>query len=84
MKKSITLIALIITIIVLLILAGVSISLVVGDNGIATKAAKANKDTNSLSELEKVNLAIASAEVNKTETTDGVLTTELVNNGLKE
>lgn len=39
-KNGITLIALIITIIVLLILAGVSIALVVGDNGIATKAVK--------------------------------------------
>lgn len=37
-NKGVTLIALIITIIVLLILAGVSISLLVGDNGVLTKA----------------------------------------------
>ena len=37
-KSGITLIALIITIIVLLILAGISIALVVGDNGVLTKA----------------------------------------------
>ena len=37
-EKGITLIALIITIIVLLILAGVSISLVIGDNGVLTQA----------------------------------------------
>ena len=37
-QKGITLVALIITIIVMLILAGVSISLVVGDNGVMTQA----------------------------------------------
>lgn len=37
-NKGITLIALVITIIVLLILAGVSISIMMGDNGIVTKA----------------------------------------------
>lgn len=37
-NKGITLVALVITIIILIILAGVSISLVMGDNGIATKA----------------------------------------------
>ena len=45
MKKGITLIALIITIIVLLILAGISISLVMGDNGILSKAQKSKKQT---------------------------------------
>ena len=39
-KKGITLVALVITIIVLLILAGVSISMVVGDNGVLTQAQK--------------------------------------------
>ena len=39
--KGITLIALVITIVVLLILAGVSISLLLGDNGIITKAKEA-------------------------------------------
>ncbi len=36
-RKGITLIALVITIIVLLILAGVSISMLIGDNGILTR-----------------------------------------------
>ena len=47
-KKSnggITLIALVITIIVLLILAGVSISMLTGDNGIITQAQKAKEKT---------------------------------------
>ena len=37
-QKGITLVALVVTIIVLIILAGVSIALVLGDNGIITKA----------------------------------------------
>lgn len=37
-QKGITLVALVVTIIVLIILAGVSIALVLGDNGIVTKA----------------------------------------------
>lgn len=44
-KKGITLIALVITIIVLLILAGVSISMISGDDGIATKASQAAEKT---------------------------------------
>ena len=41
----ITLIALVITIIVLLILAGVTISIITGDNGIIGEAAKARTNT---------------------------------------
>ena len=44
-NKGITLIALVVTIIVLIILAGVSISLVLGDNGIITKAKEAKENT---------------------------------------
>lgn len=40
-QKGITLVALVVTIIVLIILAGVSIALVLGDNGIVTKAKQA-------------------------------------------
>ena len=48
--KGITLIALVVTVIVLIILAGVSISLVLGENGIVNKAKKAKENT----ELAKV------------------------------
>lgn len=44
-NKGITLIALVITIIVLLILAGVSIAMLTGDNGILTQAGNAKTDT---------------------------------------
>ena len=53
-KRGITLIALIITIIVLLILAGVTISMVVGDNGVLTQAQKASIETNIASEKEAI------------------------------
>ena len=44
-ERGITLIALVVTIIVLIILAGVSIVMLVGENGIITQAQKAKKDT---------------------------------------
>ena len=44
-RKGITLIALVITIIVLLILAGVSIAMLTGDNGILTQAKEAKEET---------------------------------------
>jgi len=44
-KKGITLIALVITIVVMLILAGVSINALVGDNGIITNSVDAKTKT---------------------------------------
>lgn len=44
-KKGITLIALVITIIILLILAGISISMLTGNNGILNKAIEASEST---------------------------------------
>ena len=63
MKKEngITLIALVITIIVLLILAGVSISLVVGDNGVLTQATNAVSKNREATAMEDVSMAWASA-----------------------
>ncbi len=57
-QQGITLIALVITIIVLLILAGVSIAMLTGENGILTKARKAGSDTKVATEKEQVILAI--------------------------
>lgn len=55
-NKGITLVALVVTIIVLLILAAVSINLVLGENGIVTRAKQAKKDTQWESLNEKVEL----------------------------
>ena len=57
-KKGITLIALVITIIVLLILAGVSIATLTGNNGILTQAQKAKINNNEASAKEKIELEI--------------------------
>ena len=59
----ITLIALIITIIVLLILAGVTLNMVMGENGIIKKANTANEETNRQSATEKLNLKITNAQI---------------------
>ena len=70
-EKGITLVALIITIIVLLILAGVSISMISGNNGLATKArtavnvhnnAVANENQYFLEENQVLHDAITTAE----------------------
>ena len=57
-NKGITLIALVITIIVLLILAGVSIAMLTGDNGILTKATEATTATDLAEVLERVNMEL--------------------------
>lgn len=57
-QKGITLIALVVTIIVLIILAGVSISLIVGDNGIITMAQLAKGNTELAQKEEQENLNI--------------------------
>ena len=57
-QKGITLIALVITIIVLLILAGVSIAMLLGDNGILTNATEAQENTAKQNAVEKINVAL--------------------------
>ena len=55
-EKGITLIALIVTIIILLILAGVSIAMLTGENGILTQAQKAKNETENAQVLEEERL----------------------------
>ena len=57
-SKGITLIALVITIIVLLILAGISIATLTGENGILTKANTGKEETQKMSAKEKVQIAV--------------------------
>ena len=57
-NKGITLIALVITIIVLLILAGVSIAMLTGNNGILTQAGNAKTETAKAEAEEAVKLAV--------------------------
>lgn len=58
-KRGITLIALVVTIIILLILAGVSITAVVSDNGIVNKAQKANELTDIGSDRELIEMSLS-------------------------
>ena len=60
-NKGITLIALVITIVVLLILAGITIAALRGDNGILTRAKEAKEKTEKGNIIEQVNLAIMTA-----------------------
>ncbi len=57
-NNGITLIALVITIIVLLILAGISIAMLTGQNGLLTKASKAEKETDIVDTKEQIKLEI--------------------------
>ena len=60
-QKGITLVALVITIIVLLILAGVSISLVLGQNGVLTNASNAVVQNERATALQEVQMAASDA-----------------------
>ena len=78
-NRGITLVALIITMIVLLILATVSIQVLTGDNGLLTKtetAVQSNKDSQ---EEEKVKLAVSAAQLSG----NGTITTNNLNNELR-
>ena len=68
-KNGITLIALIITIIVLLILAGVTIATLTGDNGILTRANEAKTKTENAKETELRRLTALEATANTENTT---------------
>ena len=60
-ERGVTLIALVVTIVVLLILAGVTISMLRGENGIIKQAQKANEATTDKGAEEKVGLSVSAA-----------------------
>ena len=60
-QKGITLIAFVITIIVLLILAGVSIAMLTGQNGILNRATDAKEDTAVAEAVERINMELNAA-----------------------
>ena len=78
-EKGITLIALIVTIIILIILAGISISTLTGDNGIIDQAHTAKEDTEIASWEEQIDLAIIDAEKKHRDTTMENVIEELIN-----
>ena len=60
-EQGITLIALVVTIVVLLILAAISISVLTGENGIIKQSQQAKEDTEIAEEKEVLNLSVAQA-----------------------
>ncbi len=76
--KGITLIALVITIIVLLILAGVTISTLTGENGILTRAQMAKEDTEKATAEERIQTEIMGSYDNT-----GKIELNVLNNNLK-
>lgn len=81
-KDGITLIALVITIIVLLILAGISISMLTGDNGLLTKATQAKNLTEKSNLEEQLKLAITVAKMD--ENNFGKINEEILKEELKK
>lgn len=65
-QKGITLVALVVTIIVLIILAGVSISLLFGQYGIVTRAQDASKQQTNSTAYEEQSLINAEHYINET------------------
>ena len=79
-QKGITLIALVVTIIILLILVGVSIAMLTGNNGVLTQAKSAKEKTGEKGEQERVNLAASSAMTLGM----GTITTENLNKAIQD
>ncbi|MCI8383698.1 MAG: formylglycine-generating enzyme family protein [Clostridia bacterium] len=78
-NKGITLIALVITIIVLLILAGISIATLTGDNGVLTKANTAKVENEKATAKEKVQIAVMGSFG-----TDGKIDLDTLNKNLEQ
>lgn len=77
-NKGITLIALVVTIIVLLILAGVTIATFTGENGILNRANEAKEKNKQANAEEQVNLAVQASYGE-----DGKIDINMLNNNLK-
>ena len=85
-QKGITLIALVVTIIVLIILAGISIAMLVGENGIITQAQRAAQETEIKGDEEKIRLAMATTQIENNGNSNiekDDLEIELLENGTK-
>jgi len=81
-NKAVILIALVVTIVVLIILAGISISALTGDNSIINQAKAAKEDTEIASWEEQIDLAIIDAEKKHRNPTLEDVKEELKNKGV--
>ena len=85
-QRGITLISLVVTIIVLIILAGVSINMLVGENGIITQAQSAKTKTEETQAKEKLEMVLLDLQLQKqmnpNYNTEDFLTDYLANQGM--
>ena len=79
-NRGVTLVALVVTIVVLLILAGVSVATLTGGNGLIDKAQVAKNETEKKEELEKITLAHLNSKRNRT----GTVNYDTLNKELKD
>ena len=78
-QRGITLIALVITIVILLILAGTTIATLTGDNGILTRASEARDETEKSKIKDEIALALSSVQIQHTGNLEEVTSEELQN-----
>ena len=86
--KGITLIALVVTIVVLLILAGVSINLITGENGIVSKAKQAAEKTEEANAVEIMSEYLAGVQISSGQGNDfrlaDYLSSNIGNDGIED
>ena len=83
-EKGVTLIALVLSVILILILAGISISMLTGQNGILNRTVEAVKKTNEQAEVEKIKMAVANYNIEKTMNSSLTFKGFCENNGLED
>lgn len=84
-KKGITLISLVITIIILLILAGISINMLAGENGLLIKAKEAKEESAKAYYQDEIQLIIMEKQIEKSNNIDEKRELiELVEEGIKQ
>lgn len=81
-QKGITLVALVVTIIVLLILAAITINAVMGENGLISKARNAAKISQEASEKEFISMAYGKCAI-EAANGDGIVTGEMIQQALQ-
>ena len=87
-QKGITLIALVITIVVLLILAGVSLNLILNNNGVISKAKQATEESDAAGAKDEMSLYLANLKIDKAQDSNfrlaDYLSTNIGNEGLED
>lgn len=84
-QNGVTMVALIVTVVVLIILAGITIASIVGEEGVITKTKQAKKDTVIAKEKEQIDMALSALTINNDDKmiTAGELQNEIQKTGDK-